>query len=763
MTTTRRSFLKNLGFGQSGSFEKESQRLKAFLDGVPGEYFGWDEKGQNLYSEGFLALFGVTELETIDDFVKNLEPSSAAVFENTLQRYRRERRPLDLMVRNHRDRHIRLTFRWGDIDGTVLNILWAEDVTDFLSENDSLKRKAEDFEQQQVQYQKALQAINTPVCLHGRDGEITWCNQSYADLFGADSEAVIQDQIVPSLKSITQKKKIDVFTKVKAALKDGVETSHDATTVISGKRHRFDLKITPVSNMDFAIVTVVDKTSEESASADTKRTESAYNALLENIQTAVSLFNSDQEIIFYNSAFSTLWQLEEAWLNTRPRFGDILEKLRETRRLPEQVDFRSYKKEWLDRFTKLLEPHSDVIVLPDGTVLRSQTIPNPAGGLMQIFEDVTSNLELESSYNTLIAVQSETLNNLTEGVVVFGGDGRLKLWNPTYAQLWDLNPEELEGGVHMNTLAERARRFYNDEAWQARNDQILNIIGSREPDNGVIKRNDNKTLAYSVVPLPDGGCLIAYADITDTVNIEEALREKNRALETAEKLKSEFLANVSYQLRTPLNAIMGFNEILAEEYFGDLNAKQKEYTRDIGEAGNRLKQLIDDVLDLTSIEAGILALEKQEIDVCELLDSVRLLGEEWAKGKQIRLDIECAKSVGTLHADKQRLRQVLMHLLRNAISYTPEKGKIKLSASLKDKSLVIIMSDTGIGISKENQKRLFEPFEVGADQIQDSGKSGAGLGLTLVRNIIALHNGSVEIESEEGKGTQIILTFPEIA
>ncbi len=761
MATTRRSFLKTLGLGQRGSSDKENLRLKAFLDGVPGEYFGWDAQGQAFCNQGFLSLFEIAELANIDAFSKSLEPADAIAFENTLARYKRERRSLGLIVKNPKDKQIRLNFRPSDIESSSFNILWAEDVTDLLFENDSLKKKAEDFEQQHIQYQQALQSINVPVCLHTRDGKMAWCNQAYADLFSSNIEDVIKEQTSLSLKSIKEKKKVDVFEKVKLALKENAETTYDTTSVISGKRHRFDLNVTPVPDMGFAIVNVIDKTFEESISADTKRTESAYNALLENMQTAVALYNADKEIIFYNSAYAKLWHLEEAWLNTRPKLGDVLEKLRETRRLPEQADFRSYKHEWLARFTKLIEPHSDIIVLPDGTVLRTQTIPNPAGGLMLISEDVTSNLELESSYNTLVAVQSETLNNLKEGVIVFGGDGRLKLWNPTYAELWGMNPEDLEGEVHVSKLAERSKHFYDETAWEDRYTRIVKVMENRVADSGITKRNDNKTLAYAFVPLPDGGSLFTYADITDTVNIEEALREKNRALETAEQLKSEFLANVSYQLRTPLNAIMGFNEILSNEFFGELNDKQKEYTRDIGEAGNRLKQLIDDVLDLTSIEAGVMALDKKEIDVCELLNSVKLLGEEWAMGKQIKLDINCAKSVGTLHADKQRLRQVLMHLLRNAISYTPEKGSITLTAKCDDEALKIIMSDTGVGISEEDKKRLFEPFEIGTGQMHDPSRTGAGLGLTLVRNIIALHKGEVSIESEEGKGTDIILTFPE--
>lgn len=763
MVTTRRSFLKNLGLGQRGSSVDKDNQLKGLLGSLPGEYFVWKNK-EILFSSGGLAtLFNVQDLKSVEELYGKMRTEDAAEFRKKITDFEQNGSQVEMITRTQDDKEIRLLAKKVEIEGEPANILWVEDLTQILSGQAELTKKAELSEQQLYKFQRALQSIDTPVCIYDVKGQITWCNPFYAQLFQADIPQILKKQTTPSLKSATEKKKIDVTEKVAAAFESRKEGNYEVTTVLSGKRYRFAMKVAPATDKKFTVVSFFDKTSEENMTADTKRTESAYNALLENLQTAVSLFNADQEIIFYNSAFAKLWQLEEAWLNTRPKLGDILEKLRETRRLPEQADFRSYKHEWLARFTKLLEPHSDVLVLPDGTVLRSQTIPNPAGGLMLIFEDVTSNLELESSYNTLIAVQRETLNNLKEGVIVFGGDGRLQLWNPTFLQLFDLNPEELEKGIHFNKLSERMRRYYDEQTWLERRNKLLHLLETRSSDSGVIRRNDDKILSYVMEPLPDGGMLITYSDITDSVNVEEALREKNRALETAEKLKSEFLANVSYQLRTPLNAIMGFNEILANEFFGELNVKQKEYTRDIDEAGKRLKQLIDDVLDLTSIEAGKLALNKVNTQVCELLASVKSMGEEWAMGKQLKFEVDCSASVGTVYADQQRLKQVLMHLLRNAIAYTPEKGKVSLSAHRDNGTIKIIMQDTGIGISQDDLTRLFEPFEIGTTKMHDPSRTGAGLGLTLVRNIIGLHKGKIDIDSEEGEGTKITLSFPEKA
>ena len=180
----------------------------------------------------------------------------------------------------------------------------------------------------------------------------------------------------------------------------------------------------PVKSKDITIGMMEDITEGERVQSEVQNNEMAMRALLEQLRSAISIYNSDQNLEFYNSSFSQLWGLEEGWLNTKPKLGDIMEKLRETRRLPEQADFRTFKKSWLDMFTDLIDPHEDMLYLPDGSAFRMLAVPNKLGGLMMTFEDVTSRLELESSYNTLIAVQKETLDNLAESVAVFGTDAK---------------------------------------------------------------------------------------------------------------------------------------------------------------------------------------------------------------------------------------------------------------------------------------------------------------------------------------------------
>jgi signal transduction histidine kinase len=259
------------------------------------------------------------------------------------------------------------------------------------------------------------------------------------------------------------------------------------------------------------------------------------------------------------------------------------------------------------------------------------------------------------------------------------------------------------------------------------------------------------------VPLPDGNVLLSYLDVTDSTRVQRALRERNEALETAGRLKSEFIANVSYELRTPLNAIIGFAEILTNQYFGELNPRQLDYSRGILDSSHRLLTLINDILDLATIEAGYMMLETENIDVHTLMASVLALTRERARKQNINLEFDCPPDLGTLTADERRLKQVLFNLISNAIKFTPGGGTIRLAARRLEGGVTLTVADNGVGIPTEDQARVFEKFERGNPQAR---QSGAGLGLSLVKSFIELHGGRVEIVSQANKGTTITLFLP---
>lgn len=761
---TKTTFWKSLTAVVGGEWKLEKAQLEAFLSAAPHEYCGFSSGGQIAYSPGFASLLNLREVRTIEDVQNALCAGDAAALEGLFERLQSSGESFALAARTaDRSRTVRLTGRHGQAvaaDNIHFDILWAEDITLLSRDQDITAQARKSAEDERDRLQAALDQQPYPVWMRNSRTEIIWCNRAYARALDITPATVIAEQRELNFKA--GKKSGSPSTArglAQSALDHGQGQSLRAHLIIGGQRRLVAITELPMGSLGQTLGLALDITREEELETEQKRYAAANRELLEQLGSAIGIFDSQQRLEFYNTAFSQLWSLEDQYLNTGPRLGDLMERMRENRRLPEQADFRRFKQSWLNMFTGLIGPHEDMLYLPNGNALRMLVIPHPMGGLMMTFEDVTSRLELESSYNTLVAVQRETLDNLTEGVVVFGGDGRLKLWNPSFAALWALHPEDLKDNPHINRLIEKMKGSFTADTWSAARDILLRQGLERASQDGLLTRQDGSQISWSTVPLPDGGVLITHIDSTDKMRVENALREKNDALETAERLKLDFLANVSYQLRTPLSAIMGFNEILQNEYFGPLNNRQKEYTSGTQEAGARLIQLIDDILDLSTIEAGQLSLSQDRVDITQTMHSIYDLTREWAGKERIVVLLECAADAGAIKADERRLKQVLLNLMRNAINFSPEGGKIILSAQRGDQGIHISVSDMGPGILPEDQERIFLPFER-AQSGSTPGTRGAGLGLSLVKTIVELQGGRVTLESTVGKGTTVHLWFP---
>ena len=244
------------------------------------------------------------------------------------------------------------------------------------------------------------------------------------------------------------------------------------------------------------------------------------------------------------------------------------------------------------------------------------------------------------------------------------------------------------------------------------------------------------------------------------------LSEKNRtlehlyeALEAASRHKSEFLANMSHELRTPLNAIIGFSEVLLERMFGEVNAKQIEYLEDILSSGRHLLSLINEILDLSKVEAGRMELEIAVFDLPQALESALTLVRERATRRGLTLDLSLDERLGTFVGDERKIRQVVLNLLSNAVKFTPEGGRVGVAATLANGAVQIAVTDTGIGIAPEDQEAIFEEFrQVGGDYSQK--REGTGLGLTLAKKFVELHGGTIWVKSEVGRGSTFTFTLP---
>jgi signal transduction histidine kinase len=237
------------------------------------------------------------------------------------------------------------------------------------------------------------------------------------------------------------------------------------------------------------------------------------------------------------------------------------------------------------------------------------------------------------------------------------------------------------------------------------------------------------------------------------------IEDKSHQLEVANKHKSDFLANMSHELRTPLNAIIGFSEVLIEKMFGEVNEKQLDYLNDIHSSGKHLLSLINEILDLSKIEAGRMELDLSEVNVPDTLSSAMTLVRERAQNHGITLSLDVDPQVGAVHADARKVKQVVLNLLSNAVKFTPDGGRVAVRATLDTDCVEVAVRDTGIGIAPEDQAAVFEEFtQVGRDYTKKA--EGTGLGLALTKRIVELHGGRIWLESAPGEGSTFAFTLP---
>lgn len=602
--------------------------------------------------------------------------------------------------------------------------------------------------------ESALDALPVPLWRRDPEQRLVWCNIAYADAGGADRNDFIDG--IAKLGGDAIARKLSALARL--ALAARTSQSDSGHLIVAGARRLYDFVEAPLPDGG-TIGMAVDQTEREEGGIELARHIGAQGTVLETMPVAIAIFGADKRLKYANSAYARLWRVDEDWLATEPEYGEVLESLRERRRLPEFADFRMFKRQRVALFDSIFEPIDELMYLPDGTTLRERCLAHPLGGLLFAFEDVTDRLTLERSYNTLIAVQRATLDNLQEGVAVFGSDGKMKLHNPAFARIWDMPEAALIAEPHIGEVIDLMRPFYPaDEDWEETKSRLADDIGAREPVRARLERADGRILDYALVPLPDGATQLSYLDVTDTIRVERALRERAEALEAADRLKSEFISTVSYELRTPLNTIIGFAEMLSKQYFGALNERQVEYCDDILSASQRLLAIINDILDLASIDAGRMTLDLAPVPVLGLMEETAQIMADLARERDLALEVRVPRALPDLRADPRRLKQALCNLVSNAIKFTPAGGKITLSAEGAGQYVALAVADTGMGIAPEDQSRVFKEFERGT--APDARRMGAGLGLSLVKRIVELHGGTVHLASMPGDGTTVMARVP---
>lgn len=584
------------------------------------------------------------------------------------------------------------------------------------------------------EYKSLLENLPIPVWTRDPKGSIAFSNQPEID---SDRLKKIHTQAMRQNQSVTQKQ------------------------VISLNNQRKVLQVTEIPQEEGgSIGYALDLTQEDFLEKAIQEHIKGHHGVLEQLSSAITIYDSEMRLRFFNHAYVHMFGLSSNWLATAPTLPQVLDELLNRRMIAEHANFSAYKRERIALFSELRESFQELEHLPDERAIRRLCSPHPQGGVFFVFEDVTNALMLERKYNTLAAVQRETIDHLSEGVMVVGGDGRLTLYNQAFCKIWKLSPKDLAHNPHISDLIDHGQKFLETKgSWDDFKQTMIQSLTDRSPKKGKIKRKDKMVLEYCYTPLPDGGNLVSYTDVTSNDKVKQVLVQRNDALEKADRLKADFIAHVSYELRSPLNSILGFTEMLSKKYFGPLTDKQDEYISNIQEASSQLLSLINDILDLSSMEAGYASLQFSEINIKKMVQGVMEMVEPLTFQKGVEFKGFFPKNTLYMWGDERRLKQILTNLLFNAIQFTSSGGSINLYVTIIDDTIVFSIKDTGCGISKKDQRRLFQKFERGSIG-SNGGSQGAGLGLAIVKQLVELHGGQVKLTSKIKEGTEVTCLIP---
>lgn len=676
--------------------------------------------------------------------LSRLEPENAGRLNTAVQRLRTRGARFSLHVQSLDGR----TFEAEGRPAGALAVLWLRDVTGERAEVSRLMERLRQADAARARFEEQLMAAPFPAWRRDEEGKLLWVNDAYARAVDAASP---EDAVERGLELLGE----DVLGRLRRRLFDRDRADERTHAIMAGERRAIEVFERRVK--DGLAGVAIDVSALDHAEAELRRHIESHAATLDRVKTAVAICGPDKRLRFRNRAFEQLWGLDPQWLDAEPSDGEMLDELRVLRRLPEQANFQAWKQARMELYTSP-DPIEEYWHLPDGRTIKVLGQAHPFGGVIYLYENVTEQLNLESSYNTLARVQRETIDHLYEGVAVFGSDGRLKLWNPAFARIWSLAGDVLGGEPHVNEVLAASRPlFASDAEVESLKGRITMASGVRSPATGRLNRPDDTVIDYAVVPLPDGASLLTYVDVTDSIKMELALRERNDALETADRLKSEFISHVSYQLRTPLTNILGFGEILEAEMFGDLNPKQHEYTQGILESSETLLDVVNDILDLAVIEAGAMTLDLSDVEISEVVFAAEDFAQRPAQKNRVVLKVECPEGLGQIRADEKRIKQIMINLLSNALAFTRPGDTITIGARRLENAVQLYVADTGIGIKPEFQATVFDRFEARAGTDR---RRGAGLGLSLVRSFVELHGGWVTLESAPDVGTRVTCHLP---
>ena len=685
-----------------------------------------------------------------------LSADDFAALSDDIKATQRAARPFRRSVRAQGGARILLVV--GDRAPTALGapggvIVWFFDATEVQGEVERLNGEAQALEEAFSALAGLIEVAPLPMWYRDRDLNLAMVNSAYVSAVEAENAG---DVVRRQVELIDGQGAGGALAQPANARDAGKPLVSHLPATIGGARRMLRVHDVPLPGGGTAGF-AVDIDELEQARAGIKRFAMAQRSMLDLLSAGVAQFSPDRTLTFCNQPFRRMFAMRTEWLADRPEFDRVLERMREAKRVPEVRDFPGWKAERREWFTLAESATEETWNLPGGIHLRVVAQPLPEGGLLLIFEDRTEQVQLASARDTLLRTRTATFDNLNESIGVFGADGRLLIWNNKFRTVWGFEEEFLAGHPHVDTLAKKAARQLADPRRSMLIGELVRFAtAERMQRGGRVQFADGRHFDFAAVPLPDGNALFTMLDVTDSRRMERALKDRNEALEVADRVKTGFVASMSYELRTPLTSIQGFAEMLHGGYAGPLSDGGRDYVEAILNSVARLSVLVDDVLDLTQNENAEPV--RKPVDL-ELLahDAVESQIER-IRAKRLDFEVEIAGTAGTIAGEQRRLRQAIEHVLSHAIGHTPPEGRVLLHVDGDKRSVRIVVSDDGPGLTSEEIDRAFDRFA--RHDISRDDERPLGLGLPLAKRFVEAHGGRIEMLSERGQGTMVTITLP---
>ncbi|MBP9753018.1 MAG: PAS-domain containing protein [Proteobacteria bacterium] len=572
-------------------------------------------------------------------------------------------------------------------------------------------------------------ANESPLALWHRNnqGGIHYCNKSYA---GALSVSVSK-AVAESLELISSRQ-VNLHELSKQALIHSEKMIARAHTVIDGHRRLLELAEIPMKDSGTTIGYAMDITEIEDLELKIKNTTKAYRDMLDALSIPIAVFDEERHINFYNLAYQQLFEFSFDFLAKKPTLSEVLDDLRRRRKIQEYSSFQEHKKERNTLFNDLLSPIEEISYLPDGKTLRIRISPYPLGGVLFIFENITSQLVLERDVNTLQAVQKTTIDHLHEGIIVIGNDGKIRLFNPAVLKIWAIDTMNDQDSHIQQWLSSISHMFLNEEQHQNWQQQLAKRFSERHPISEKLYLINGSVIEWFYVPLPDASHLLGFIDVSEVWHHEQQLKSRNLNLELIQKLKTNYIDEIKGELMPSLNDILGFSSILNSQVFGEVNEKQQDYIKLINNKTENLQTLLYKVFELIQLDFDHIELQKEETNLKTFFNSLEEDILQKANDHEIECQIKNLLKKEQMMIDQKRLYQAYLGLVVDHLKRIPKDGKIAIT----------------ISVDKIKNHLMFEFFYDESSHITTKSNT-LNFGYNIANIVLKNHSGGIESKKED--------------